>query len=140
MEHIITIETAEYSKADGFEYRIADRFPLTVRGFALAVMAAERMASLDGYVSHHADIRLTVPGVELTDAMFFNLLAFAANRPDTLVRECEAMMATSTIPTGAVSAEEKLARIAVAAKQAEAGRSNWDLEKGLKSILETLAA
>lgn len=80
MQHI-AIETAKFCDVHGFHYDTFSRFPSTPKGLALAVVAADRMMTIDAYQQAHSDIKVMFyhdefdDGQQLDDDRLFYLIS-----------------------------------------------------------------
>ncbi|ANL74317.1 hypothetical protein AMC83_PA00090 (plasmid) [Rhizobium phaseoli] len=80
MQHI-AIETAKFCDVHGFKYESFSRFPSTPKGLALAVVAADRMMTIDAYQVAHSDINVKFyldefdRGQQLDDDRLFFLIS-----------------------------------------------------------------
>ncbi|MBA1343892.1 hypothetical protein [Rhizobium sp. WYCCWR 11146] len=80
MQQHISIETAKFCDVHGFHYVTFSRFPSTPKGLALAVVASDRMMSIDAYQQAHSDINVMFyldefdDGKKLDDDKLFELI------------------------------------------------------------------
>ncbi|TAT69963.1 hypothetical protein [Rhizobium ruizarguesonis] len=93
MQQHIAIETAKFCDVHGFHYDTFSRFPSTPKGLALAVVASDRMMSIDAYQQAHSDINVMFyvnefdDGEKLDDDKLFELIG-RRNAGFSIITDC----------------------------------------------------